>query len=56
MLVRLRNANKKKYQLLPEEIVFSPDEVFEIHVGFSENLRIDTNTNNVLNAKANSYI
>ena len=27
-LVRLRNASKKKYQLLPNEVVFSPDEVF----------------------------
>ena len=29
-LVHSRNASKKKYQLLPTEIIFSPDEVFDI--------------------------
>ena len=54
-LVRSRNASKK-YQLLPTEIEFSPDEVFDIYVEFSGNLHIDTNTYNILIQKANSYI
>ena len=29
-LVHSRNASKKKYQILPTEIIFSPDEVFDI--------------------------
>ena len=55
-LVWSRNASKKKYQLLPTEIVFSPDDVFDTYVEFSEDLHVDTNTHNILNQKANSYI
>ena len=55
-LVRSRIASKKKYQLLPTEIIFSPDEVFDTYVEFLEDLHIDTNTYNILIKKANSYI
>ena len=58
-LVLSRNASKKiikKNELLLTEIAFSPDEIFDLHVEFSEDLRIDTNTYNILNQKANSYI
>ena len=47
---------KKKQQLLPTEIVFFPDEVFDIYVEFWEDLHIDTNTYNILIQKAHSYI
>ena len=43
-----------KYQLLPTKIVFSPDEVFDIYVEFSEDKHIDTNTYNIMIQK--SYI
>ena len=46
----------KKYKFLPTEIVFPPDEDFDICVEFSEDLHIDTNTYNILIQKANSYI
>ena len=46
-LVRLRNSSKQNYQLLPNEKVFSPDEVFDTFVEFSELLHIDTNTYNI---------
>ena len=55
-LVRSRNASKKKYQLLPNEVVFSPDEVFDTYVEFSDDLHIDSITYNILIQKANSYI
>ena len=56
-LVRSRNASKK-YQLLPTEIVFSPDVVFDLDevVEFSDDLHIDTNACNIWILKANSYI
>ena len=47
-LVRSRNARKKKYQLLPTERVFCPDEVFDTYVEFSEGSHINTNTYNIL--------
>ena len=47
-LGRSRNASRKNYQLLPIEILFSPDEVFDTYVKFSEDLHIDTNTYNIL--------
>ena len=34
-LARSRNASKKKYQILPTEIVFFPDEVFDTYQGRS---------------------
>ena len=34
-LARSRNAGKKKYQPLPTEIVFFPDEVFDTYQGRS---------------------
>ena len=43
-----------KYQLLPAKMVFSPDEVFDIYVEFSEDKHIDTNTYNIMIQK--SYI
>ena len=46
----------KKPQLMPTELVFSPDEVFDTYVEFSEDLHIDTNTYNIFIQKANSYI
>ena len=58
-LVLSRNASKKiikKNELLLTEIAFSPDEIFDLYVEFSEDLHIDTNTYNILNQKANSYI
>ena len=55
-LVRSRNASKRKYRLLPNAIVFSPDEVFDTYVKFSDNLHIDNITYNILIQKANSYI
>ena len=58
-LVLSRNASKKiikKNELLLTDLAFSPGEIFDLHVKFSEHLRIDTNTYNILNQKANSYI
>ena len=37
-------------------IVYSPDEVFDTHIEFSEDLYIDTNTCNILIQKTNSYM
>ena len=51
-LIRSRNAN----QLLPNVIVFSADDVFDIYVEFSEDLHINSNTCNILIPKANAYI
>ena len=46
-LVQSRNTSKKK-KLLPTEIVFLQDEIFDTYVEFSEDLHIDTNTYNIL--------
>ena len=46
----------KKYELLPTKTVFSPDEVFDKYVEFSEDLYIDANTYHILIRKANSFI
>mgnify|MGYP001792650370 CR=1 FL=1 len=54
--VRSRNSNKKKFQLLPTKIVFSPDEVFDAYVEFNDDLTIETNTSNDLIQKAASHL
>ena len=51
-------AKKKKSEkeLWLTEIVFSPDEVFDIFVEFLEDFHIDNNTYNIFIQKTNSYI
>ena len=44
---RSRSACKKEYQLLPTEIVFFLDEVFNTYVEFSEDLHIALHKNEV---------
>ena len=51
-LVRSRNASKKKYQPLPNAVVFSPDEVFDTYVKFSDDLHIDSITYNIFDSKS----
>ena len=51
-----KKKKKREKELLLTEIVFSPDEVFDIFVEFLEDLHIVTNTYNILIQKANSYI
>ena len=55
-MARSKNVGKKKYQILPIEIVFSPDEVFNTYIEFSEDLYLDINIHNSLLQKANSHI
>ena len=55
-MARSKNVGKKKYQTLPTEIVFSPDEVFDTYIEFSEDLYLDINIHNSLLQKANSHI
>ena len=55
-MARPKNVGKKKYQILPTEIVFSPDEVFDTYIKFSEDLYLDINIHNSLLQKANSHI
>ena len=53
-MARSKNVGKKKYQILPT--VFSPDEVFDPYIEFSEDLYLDINIHNSLLQKANSHI
>ena len=55
-MARSKNVAKKKYQILPTEIVFSPDEVFDTYMEFSEDLYLDINIHNSLLQKASSHI
>ena len=55
-MARSKKVGKKTYQILPTEIVFSPDEVFDIYIEFSEDLYLDINVHNSLLQKANSHI
>ena len=55
-MARSKNVGKKMYQILPTEIVFSPDEVFDTYIEFSEDLYLDINIHNSLLQKANSHL
>ena len=55
-MARSKNIGKKKYQIVPTEIVFSSNEVFDTYIEFSEDLYLDINIHNSLLQKANSQI
>ena len=41
-MTRSKNSNKKKFQVLPTEILFAPDEVFGTYIDISGYLYLDT--------------
>ena len=47
-LARSKNVGKKKYQILLTEILFSPDEVLDTYIEFSEDLYLNINIHNSL--------
>ena len=53
-MARSRQVNKKKFQVLPTEIVFTPDEVFDTYIDISEDLHLDVENFKHLIQKANS--
>ena len=55
-MARSRHVNKKKFQVLPTEIVFAPDEVFDTYIDISADLHLDVENFKHLIQKANSHM
>ena len=51
---RSKQISKKKFQILPTQIVFAPDKIFGTYVDISDDLDLDVQSFKLLIQKANS--